>query len=102
MFARIYRPSKNAMQSGQGKSQDWVLEFEQEAAKRVDPLMGWTSTSDMNSSQVHLKFETQDAAVAYAKEHNIPYQILEQTKGERIAKSYSDNFAFQRRKPWTH
>ena len=43
--ARIYVPPKNAMRSiAQPKS--WVLDFEQASPKAVEPLMGWTSSSD--------------------------------------------------------
>ena len=102
MFGRIYQPAKTAMQSGKNKSHAWVLEFEQEIAKRIDPLMGWTSAQDMKADQVRLKFETREAAVAYAKDHNIPYQIVERSASEPVIKAYSDNFAVNRRKPWTH
>ncbi len=102
MVARIYRPSKNAMQSGTANTKEWTLEFEQEAARRIDPLMGWTSAEDMTSSQVRLNFDTRAAAVSYAKDHNIPYQVVEKARPEPVVKSYSDNFAVNRRKPWTH
>jgi hypothetical protein len=102
MFARIYQPSKTAMQSGKAKTQVWVLEFEQDAARRIDPLMGWTSASDMDSNQVRLKFDSKDAAIAYATEKGIPHQVFEKADAEPVVKSYSDNFATNRRKPWTH
>ena len=102
MYARIYRPSRTAMQSGKAKSQDWVLEFEPEYAKRPDPLMGWTSSGNTQASQVHLNFETKEQAVAYAKEHGIPHQVIETAKAKPNLKAYSDNFASNRRKPWTH
>ena len=60
MLARIFRPSKSAMQSGKAKTRDWVLEFEPKDARRSDPLMGWTVTSDTESTQVRLSFDTQD------------------------------------------
>ena len=60
MLARIYQPSRNAMQSGVGKTRQWVLEFAPEAARTVDPLMGWTSSTDMDS-QVRLKFDNVEA-----------------------------------------
>ena len=65
MLARIYRPAKNAMQSGPALGKDWVLEFEPASARKPDPLMGWSSSSDMNG-QVRLSFETKEEAVAYA------------------------------------
>ena len=46
MVARIYKPSRSAMQSGKGKSENWLLEFETEAPRTTDPLMGWTSSGD--------------------------------------------------------
>jgi len=102
MFARIYQPAKTAMQSGKGKTRSWVLEFEQSAARRVDPLMGWISSDDMTSNQVRLKFESKEAAVAYATEHGIPHKVSESHGGKPVIKAYSDNFSARRRKPWTH
>ena len=101
MLARIYRPAKNAMQSGKAKTKDWVLEFEPASARRSDPLMGWTLTSDMNG-QIRLSFETSDEAVAYAQAHGIPFQITEPKTPKRIIKAYADNFAYGRKQPWTH
>lgn len=101
MLARIYRPAKNAMQSGRGKTKDWVLEFEPASARRSDPLMGWTQTTDMDG-QVRLSFETSDEAVAYAQKHGIPFQIFDPKPAKRIIKAYADNFAFGRKQPWTH
>lgn len=101
MFARIYRPTKTAMQSGRAKAERWVLEFEPELARKLDPLMGWSGSSDMNQ-QVHLKFDTREAAIAYAKSHAIPHQVIEPKERRRNVKSYADNFAFDRKEPWTH
>jgi hypothetical protein len=101
MLARIYRPAKTAMQSGKAKTKDWVLEFEPASARRSDPLMGWTQSSDMNG-QVRLNFETREEAVAYAQRHEIPFQLFEPKTPKRIIKAYADNFAAGRRQPWTH
>ena len=76
MLARIYRPAKTAMQSGKAKSRDWRLEFEPASARTIDPLMGWTSSSDMNG-QVRLSFESKDEAIAYAERHGIPFRLHE-------------------------
>ncbi|MEL7486659.1 MAG: ETC complex I subunit [Pseudomonadota bacterium] len=102
MFARIFQPAKTAMQSGKAKARHWVLEFEAEAARRIDPLMGWTSADDTRAGQVRLSFETKDAAIAYAEARSIPYQVAEPRQSAPVAKAYADNFSFQRRKPWTH
>jgi hypothetical protein len=102
MLARIYRPSKTAMQSGKARTKDWVLEFEPSAARRPDPLMGWTQTSDTASSQIRLSFETQEEAVRYADHHGIAFQLFDSKPAKRIIKAYADNFAFGRKIPWTH
>ncbi len=101
MLARIYRPAKSAMQSGPAKTKAWVLEFEPASARRPDPLMGWSSSSDMNG-QVRLAFDTQEEAVAYADQHGIAFQVFEPKAPRRVIKAYADNFAFQRKQPWTH
>ncbi len=103
MQARIYRPAKTAMSSGSAKTKDWVLEFAPEAARDLDPLMGWTSSGDMNS-QVQLRFESKDAAVAYAEANGIDYVVQEahRRKANIRARGYGENFATDRRGAWTH
>ena len=101
MSARIYKPAKTAMQSGQAGTQDWVLDFEPEVPRQVEPLMGWTSSSDMRQ-QVRLRFVTKAEAIAYCERHGIPYQVFEMKTVPRRTMSYSDNFAFNRRDAWTH
>ncbi len=102
MFARIYKPAKSAMQSGRAKTERWVLEFEAEAARRIDPLMGWTSADETAAGQVRLSFDTQAEAVAFAERHTLPFRIDAPHEVIAQPKAYSDNFSFQRRKPWTH
>ena len=106
MFAKIYQPAKTAMQSGKAntgaKTGTWILEFEAEAARRIDPLMGWTSADDTTAGQVRLSFDSRQSAVAYAEAKNIPFQVMEPRAATPVAKAYSDNFSFRRRKPWTH
>lgn len=102
MFARIFQPARTAMQSGKGKTGRWALEFEAEAARRIDPLMGWTSAEDTTSNQVRLFFDTREAAVAYAESKSIPYRVDATPEAAPVLKAYSDNFAYRRRKPWTH
>ncbi len=64
MTARIYKPARNAMQSGTAKTKLWLLEYEPEAPRMVEPLMGWTSSTDMKS-QIKLRFPTKEEAIAY-------------------------------------
>ena len=101
MTARIYKPSKTAMQSGQAATKEWLLEFEPEEPRTVEPLMGWTSSGDMKQ-QVKLNFDTKEEATAYCERHGIAYQLFEPDPVKRRIMSYSDNFAFNRRDPWTH
>lgn len=101
MFAKIYQPARNAMQSGRALSKHWLLEFTPEMAQRPDPLMGWTSSSDMRS-QIRLSFDTREEAVAYARRQGIPYQVATPNAAKRYVKSYPDNFATARKEPWSH
>ncbi|MFZ7091522.1 ETC complex I subunit [Primorskyibacter sp. 2E233] len=103
MRARIYQPSKTAMSSGQGKTKVWLLEFAPASAREVDPLMGWTSSSD-TQSQVRLRFDTKEAALAYAKEHGIEAQVFEPNKRRPNVRprGYAENFAVDRKGAWTH
>ena len=101
-IARIFKPAKTAMQSGRAKTNEWRLELEAEKARSTDPLMGWTSGDSITSGQVCLTFESRDDAISYAKRHDIPYRIVAAHESRAVPKAYSDNFAFKRRKPWTH
>ncbi len=101
MIARIYKPAKTAMQSGQAGTKDWVLDFEPEEPRQVEPLMGWTSSGDMRQ-QVRLRFASKNEAIAYCERHGIAYQVFETRLAVGQTISYSDNFAFNRREAWTH
>ena len=101
MTARIYRPAKTAMQSGHAKTWEWQLDYEPDQPLEVEPLMGWTSTSDMNR-QVRLNFASKEEAIAYCEKHGIAYQVFETHQAPRRGLSYADNFANTRRGAWTH
>jgi len=101
MTARIYKPARTAMQSGQASAKEWVLDYEPEQPRTIDPLMGWTSSTDMKQ-EVRLCFDTKEEAIAYCERHGIPYQAFESKLPVRQQISYSDNFAYSRRQAWTH
>ena len=101
MVARIYKPAKTAMSSGQAQAQRWVLEYEPERSRTIEPLMGYTSSDDM-LSQIRLNFESKEAAIAYAERNGIPYQAFDPADRQRPQISYSDNFRRDRNQPWTH
>ncbi|NJR13143.1 MAG: ETC complex I subunit [Phyllobacteriaceae bacterium] len=101
MLARIYSPARTSMQSGKGKTGNWVLEYVPLKPKSIDPLMGYTSSSDV-LSQVRLTFDSMEAAVAFADRKGIAYHV-EQPKAPTVKRvSYSDNFSYARKQPWTH
>lgn len=103
MRARIYQPSKTAMSSGMAKAKGWVLEYAPAAARSIDPLMGWTSSSD-TQSQVKLSFDTKEEAIAYARDNGIEATVHEpqKRKANLRARGYAENFAVDRRGAWTH
>jgi NADH dehydrogenase ubiquinone Fe-S protein 4 len=101
MLARIFKPARTAMQSGRAKTERWTLVYEPEVPLTVEPLMGYTSSSDM-LRQVKLSFDSMEEAVAYAERNGIPYQVAVDHEPEPTLQSYSDNFRFGRPQPWTH
>lgn len=89
------------MQSGVARTRAWVLEFEPESPREVEPLMGWTSSRDMKS-QIRISFSTKEEAIAYAKRRGLAYHVMEPGARKRRPKSYSDNFRYGRIGSWTH
>ena len=103
MRARIYRPARNAMQSGTARAKHWVMDFAQSETRVQDPLMGWTGSSD-TQAQVRLRFESQSDAETYAKAQGIDY-IVTQPKSRAAnirTGGYGENFATNRKQVWTH
>ena len=103
MTARIFRPAKSAMSSGQAKTREWVLEYVNDTAREVDPLMGWTSSSD-TQAQIRMRFATKDAALQYAKDHGIDAVVVDPKPRKPNVRpgGYGENFATNRRGAWTH
>lgn len=89
------------MQSGRGKADTWVLEHVRETPRKIEPLMGYTSSGDMKQ-QIKLTFDSKEEAVAYAERSGIAYQVMSQKLRKVRATSYSDNFKFNRKQAWTH
>ncbi|MET3792629.1 ETC complex I subunit [Aquamicrobium terrae] len=101
MSARIFSPAKTAMQSGTAKTGYWILEFEPEQPRKIDPLMGYTSSGDMKS-QIRIRFQSKEEAIAYAEREGLAYRVQEPNPPKRRQISYADNFRYDRRTPWTH
>lgn len=89
------------MQSGTARTKAWVLEYEPEKPRMVEPLMGWTSSGDMHQ-QVRLLFTSKEEAIAYCERLGIAYQLVEPKEPTRRTIAYADNFSYTRRTPWTH
>jgi hypothetical protein len=100
MTARIYRPAKSATQSGAARAKVWLLEYAP-TDRQIEPLMGWTSSSDTNP-QVKLWFATREEAVFYAEREGIAFRVEEPNPIKRRIMSYSDNFKTNRVGQWTH
>jgi hypothetical protein len=97
--AKIYKPAKTAMQSGRGKTHQWVLEYEKPAPGRPDALMGWNTMAD-TITQVRLTFATQEEAEAYAKAKKIDYTVNQPKTSVVPPKAYAENFSAHKRKAW--
>jgi len=89
---KIYRPAKNAMQSGRANAKRWLLEYDPAVAKFIDPLMGWTGSADTRN-QVRLRFASRDEAVAYAKRNGLDYRVEEPKDRVVRPKNYAANFS---------
>ena len=101
MLARIYKPARTAMQSGNAAAEKWLLEYEPELRPAADPLMGYTSSADMRR-QIRLEFDTREEAVLYAERNGIPFTVSDSNESAPKKISYADNFRFGRPQPWTH
>ena len=88
--AKIYKPSKTAMQSGIKKFDKWIIEFITEKPG-INPLMGWESSTDTNS-EIKLEFSSKELAIEYAKKNKINFELIEPKIRKIIKKSYADNF----------
>ncbi|TJZ93830.1 ETC complex I subunit [Paracoccus gahaiensis] len=103
MIVRIFQPARTAMQSGTAKTKGWVLEFPPSDAREIDPLMGWTSSED-TQSQVRLCFDSRKQAEDYARDHGLDFVVQEPHRRAANVRprGYGENFATDRRAPWTH
>jgi len=94
-IARIYQPTKTAMQSGTRKTKHWVLEYEPSDSRFVEHIMGWTGNTDMHQ-QIELAFDHKEEAIRFAEQHRIPYRVYEPHRRTKKKRAYADNFAFNR------
>ena len=78
------------MQSGNGKTDKWILEYETKDPTN-NPLMGWESSSD-TYTELKLEFSSKELAINYAKKKKIDFEIIEPRKRKIVKKSYANNF----------
>ncbi len=101
-IARIYRPTRGATQSGHARTKAWLLEYERTEALEIEPLMGWTGSSE-TESQVKVPFDSREEAIAFAEKRGIAYEVEDRPPEQvRRGLSYSDNFKSSRVGQWTH
>ena len=93
MDVKIYSPAKTTMQSGRGRTDRWVLEYELETRREPERLMGWMSSGD-TLNQVRLNFASAEDAISFAEKKGWLYTVL--PVQERILKprNYVDNFKY--------
>ncbi len=103
MVAKIFKPAKSAMQSGVANTNYWIMELGYSMAKTIDPLMGWTGSKDTRE-QIQIKFDTEQAAVNFAKDHGIAFTVQKPNLRKHIVREngYGENFKFDKKMPWTH
>lgn len=103
MRARIFQPARTAMSSGSARTKSWILEFPSTTRREVDPLMGWTSSTD-TQTQIRMRFDSKEAALDYAADHGIDAAVSEPHKRKQNIRpgGYGENFATYRRSVWTH
>ena len=101
MTIKIYKPSKSSMQSGLGKTKQWLAEYVVEKDNIKDNLMGWNSSLD-TKEQIKMFFETKDQAIVWAKNNNEQFIVIEPKERKIKPKNYSSNFDINRKEPWTH
>lgn len=94
MKARIFKPAKNAMQSGLGNTGQWVLEYELETPRKPEPIMGWTAAGD-TLNQVRMKFFSREAAIAFAESRGMAYTVGTEQERKIVPRSYLDNFKYR-------
>ncbi len=94
MKVKIYQPSKSVMQSGRANAEKWVIEYELETPRRVEPLMGWVSAGD-TLNQVCIPFDTKEAAIAFAQKEGWQYTLSEPHERKIVPRNYVDNFKYR-------
>lgn len=94
---KIYKPAKNAMQSGRGNTLNWVLERNNGGSQYIEPVMQWTASNN-TSKQVRLTFGSKEEAISFAEKNGWECTVIEPHTRTIRPKSYTDNFTKSIRK----
>jgi len=94
-YVRIFRPAKNAMQSGTAGVRRWKIEFDTKE-RWENNLMGWASTGDPLSNMV-IDFASKEEAVAFVEKNGWDYWVEDPKERAPKAKSYALNFSWNKR-----
>ena len=101
MTIKIYKPAKSSMQSGLGKTKQWIAEYVAESDKVKDTLMGWNSSIN-TKEQIKIYFDTKEQAIEWSKKNNQQFIVIEPKERKIKPKNYASNFDMSRKEPWTH
>ena len=101
MRVKICQVGKTAMQSGRRQVDEWVITPDNVSASLPEPLMGWTGGAS-TLRQVRLSFPTCEQAINHARRNGWAYRLQGTVARKITPRAYADNFAYQRRQPWTH
>lgn len=88
---KIYNPTRNVMQSGKANTKRWLLEYETQDTRFIEPMMGWTGNRDTNA-QLRMRFNSKEEAIAYAERKKLNYVVIDPEAPKTKLQSYSDNF----------
>lgn len=86
----IYQPSPSVTQSGRAR-RNWIMEFAATGRLTIEPLMGWTGSSDTRR-QVQLSFPTKESAIAFARRQQWSFAVREPQRRRLQPKPYANNF----------
>merc|ERR1711881_53552 len=96
---RVYKPTRNTMQSGVQNMKSWRVEFNLKE-KWENPTMGWGSTADpLSNIAGWMKFKTKEDAIAFC--HRQGWKVTE-VNDENVKnipfREYGDNYSWNSRR----
>ncbi|EJW86941.1 lipid depleted protein 5 [Wuchereria bancrofti] len=94
---RIYRPAREATQSGWARTRTWKIELDN-LERWENSLIGWSSTGDpLSNISMAMDFASKEDAVRYCETNNLNYEVIEPNERIIKPKSYAENFSWNKR-----